>query len=358
MTVDQEKLPVEPEAPPMPDLEIDLDEQVAMDQSDHAEDPEQMPQKPVAEEEENLKFEGEECKIERMIQRFFFDVTTAAAQTAAQAQREAEENARRAQRAEQDHAQDQIRMRTDFNRHGPPKFQVEVEPEKADLWVQEREKIFEALHTPDGEKMNMSTFMLKGDVEYWWSAKQLMTASHVAITWDSFKGAFMEKYFPETAREDMEYQFLGLRQGAMTVGEYTARLETMSMHFRFFQAQVDELYLCNRFMRGLRNDIEESVRLLGIRFFQQLVEKAREVETTKNRQRGRPQSGGPIHSGQGQAGKFDKGKAPQRKPYQRPADKVPFAGKGGTAIPKEEVACFKRNQKGHCPKECGKEIMC
>ncbi|XP_057451814.1 uncharacterized protein LOC130743587 [Lotus japonicus] len=137
----------------------------------------------------------------------------------------------------------------------------------------------------------------------------------------------MEKYFSETAREDMENQFLGLRQGAMTVGEYAARLETLSKHFRFFQAQVDEPYLCNRFMRGLRNDIEES------------------------RQTGR-------FDGQRQARRFDKGKAPQRKSYQRPADKVPFAGKGRAAIPKEEVVCFKCNQKGHYANECGKEIMC
>lgn len=51
---------------------------------------------------------------------------------AAQAQREAEEHARRAQRLERELNQDQVRMRTDFNRQNPPKFEGEVEPEKAD----------------------------------------------------------------------------------------------------------------------------------------------------------------------------------------------------------------------------------
>ncbi|XP_057418505.1 uncharacterized protein LOC130712701 [Lotus japonicus] len=177
----------------------------------------------------------------------------------------------------------------------------------------------------------------------------------------------MEKYFPETAREDMENQFLNLRQGLMTVGDYAARLETLSKHFRFFQVQVDESYLCNRFMRGLRNDVEESVRPLGIRVFQQLVEKAREVESMKNRQRGKSDSGGPIRSGQRQtgrfdgqcqAGRFDRGKAPMRRPYQRPADKVPFAGRGATPASKDDVVCFKCNHKGHYANECGKEIVC
>ncbi|XP_057418500.1 uncharacterized protein LOC130712696 [Lotus japonicus] len=115
----------------------------------------------------------------------------------------------------------------------------------------------------------------------------------------------------------------------MTVGEYAAKLETLSKHFCFFQVQVDEPYLCNRFMRGLQNDIEESVRPLGIRVFQQLVEKAREVETMKNRQRGRPESGGPICSGQRQAGRFDKGKAPQRKPYNVLLTECLLLGKSG-----------------------------
>ncbi|XP_057445436.1 uncharacterized protein LOC130737635 [Lotus japonicus] len=87
-------------------------------------------------------------------------------------------------------------------------------------------------------------------------------------------------------------------------------------------------------MRGLRNDIEESVRPLGIRVFQQLVEKAREVESMKNCQRGKSDSGGPIRFGQ------------------RPT------GRGVARAPKDDVVCYKGNQKRHYSNECGKEIVC
>src|SRR5580765_607644 len=70
---------------------------------------------------------------------------------------------------------------------------------------------------------------------------------------------------------------------------------------------------------GLRNEIEESVRPLGIRNFRQLVEKSREVEAMKNRRSSRQESGGPIRSGQKQARKGDKSKFHQKKPYQRPS---------------------------------------
>src|ERR1044072_1929337 len=86
-----------------------------------------------------------------------------AAQNAARDQREAEENIRRAHRHEREMAQVQARMQTDFNRQDPPKFSGEVEPEKADIWIQETEKIFEVLQTPAAEKVGLATFQLKGD---------------------------------------------------------------------------------------------------------------------------------------------------------------------------------------------------
>lgn len=90
---------------------------------------------------------------------------------------------------------------------------------------------------------------------------------------------------------------------------------------------------------GLRNDIEESVRPLGIRNFRQLIEKSREVEATKDRRSNRQESGGPIRSGQKQVGKGDKGKF-QKKPYQRPGSEGPYAGSGGAQTPKRGCGLF------------------
>src|ERR1044072_6929850 len=88
-----------------------------------------------------------------------------AAKNAARDQREADENIRRAQRHEREMAQVQVRMQADFNRQDPPKFPGEVEPEIADMWIQETEKILEVLQTPAAEKVGLATFQLKGDAE-------------------------------------------------------------------------------------------------------------------------------------------------------------------------------------------------
>ncbi|XP_057418512.1 uncharacterized protein LOC130712710 [Lotus japonicus] len=285
-----------------------------------------------------------------------------AANNAAQAQREAEVHTRRAQQQARELAQAQTRGLNDFKRQDPPRFSGESDPEKADLWIQELEKIFGVLQTPDDTKLVLATYMLLGDAEYWWrSARQILEASNTVVTWNTFKRAFLDKYFPETAREEKETQFLKLHQGGMSVGEYAAKMEALSKHFRFFQLQVDEPYLCNRFMMGLRYDIEEAVRPLGIRQFQVLVEKAREVEAMKNRRGSRQVSGGPIRSNPQPPRKDDRGRKPfSKKPYQRPLARGHSSGQRysgvttntGAPTPRPEVICFKCHKPGHLANHC------
>ncbi|XP_057452408.1 uncharacterized protein LOC130744233 [Lotus japonicus] len=47
-----------------------------------------------------------------------------------------------------------------------------------------------------------------------------------------------------------------------------------------------------------------------------------------------------------------------RKPSQHPTDRVPFVGRNVARAPKDDVVCYKCNQKGHYSNECGKEIVC
>ncbi|MEX5523367.1 hypothetical protein, partial [Bacillus cereus] len=69
----------------------------------------------------------------------------------------------------------------------------------------------------------------------------------------------------------------------MSVPEFASKLESLAKHFQFFNDHVDERYMCKRFVNGLRPDIEDSMRPLGIMRFQSLVEKATEIELMKNK---------------------------------------------------------------------------
>ncbi|XP_057444129.1 uncharacterized protein LOC130736305 [Lotus japonicus] len=116
-------------------------------------------------------------------------------------------------------------------RQDPPKFTGGTDPDKADLWIQEIEKIFGVLQTAEGAKVGMATYLLLGDAD---------------------------------ARDEREAHFLTLRQGSMSVPEFASKLESLAKHFQFFTDHVDERYMCKRFVNGLRPDIEDSPGHLAV----------------------------------------------------------------------------------------------
>src|ERR1044072_2543782 len=282
-------------------------------------------------------------------------------------QRETAENERQAQRHLREEATAQARGLSDFRLHDPPKFLGDTDPEKTDLWIQEVEKIITVLSTPKETKLDYAAYLLLGDAEYWWrGARLILEANHVAVNWESFRRVFLQKYFPVSAQEEKETQFLRLRQGGMSVAEYAAKLESLAKHFRFFRNQVDEVYLCTRFLDGLRNEIEAFVRPLSIQQFQPLVEKCREIETMQSRHGNRPVSGGPVKTGNSNQGSSGKGKQFQKKPYERSKGKNRFSRKTGSqgAGPKGSdqptgVNLFKCGKAGHFARNCvAKDPIC
>ncbi|XP_004513855.1 uncharacterized protein [Cicer arietinum] len=124
----------------------------------------------------------------------------------------------------------------------------DIDPEKADKWLQAVDNIFEVIRCPLRVKMK-----------------------------------FLDKYFLVSARAKLGDDFLKICQGGMTVGEYAAKFESLSRYFKFFRQTVDEDFMCHRFQDGLKYEIKDFVLPLGIKRFQPLVVKCREIEAMKNR---------------------------------------------------------------------------
>ncbi|WJX83395.1 hypothetical protein P8452_66060 [Trifolium repens] len=192
------------------------------------------------------------------------------------------------------------RLLSNFNHQTPPKFNGEGGPETADLWLQSVERIFGAIHCPEGEKVVLATYQLLGSSEYWWrNTRRIMENVHEELSWENFKRRFLAKYFPETARERYGEEFLRLRQAGMNVEAYAKKFESLSRFFRFFRDGIDEDYMCRRFQDGLRYELHDAVVPLGIRQFQVLVEKCQEVEDLRNKQvnrQGGSSAGGPSRT--------------------------------------------------------------
>src|ERR1044072_4716890 len=285
-----------------------------------------------------------------------------AAQAEAQTQGAAAKEERKALRQQREEAQAAAKGLNDFRRHEPPRFVGTAGPEKAEIWVQELENIFAVLQPPVESEFGYASSLLVGEAEYWWRGARLMLeANQEEVNWRSFKRVFLEKYFPVSAQEAKETQFLTLKQGTMSVAEYASKLESLAKHFRFFKDQVDEAYMCARFLAGLKYEIERGVRSLGIRRFQELVARSIVVEEMENARGTLKGSGGPIRN-HDEGRKFtNRRKDHRKKPYQQFQRKGKAQGPGarpGNPSNQGEVVCFKCAQPGHYASECRGEKVC
>lgn len=148
----------------------------------------------------------------------------------------------------------------DFKLVGPPEFRGTLDLFEAQTWIEEMEKVFEVARVAEAQKTSFATFMMKGEANYWWKANK-GRAEEGIIPWDRFKELFLENYFSENTQQDMEVQFLELKQGSMSVAEYAAKFNKLA---RFTSHQVDtEARKVRRFELGLKPWVQKAVAVFS-----------------------------------------------------------------------------------------------
>lgn len=80
----------------------------------------------------------------------------------------------------------------------------------------------------------------------------------VSITWELFKTSFLEICFPREMREAKVEEYINLRQGSMTVTEYSLKFVKLSRYATSLVSNSrDEM---SRFLAGIAEDIEKKSR--------------------------------------------------------------------------------------------------
>nr|KYP62010.1 hypothetical protein KK1_016525 [Cajanus cajan] len=196
----------------------------------------------------------------------------------------------------------------------------------------------------DNQKVNYAVFMLVGEAEYWWdSTRRLLEGGGIIITWEVFRAKFFEKYFPNDVRRAKEIEFMQLKQGNMTVGEYASKFEKLGKYSTFFY-HPDERMKCIKFEDGLRPELRKEVGILEISDFPTLIYKCRFLEGFDHNKDNRPKSFGP---------QFNKKRNNEGKPYDRPQWKTQssqFTGNSSRPM-NNQAKCLKCGQ-GHYTKDC------
>ncbi|XP_020970243.1 uncharacterized protein LOC110268437 [Arachis ipaensis] len=168
-----------------------------------------------------------------------------------------------------------------FLKVNPPKFKGTTVANEANNWFRGIERSLRAQHVPEEQYVEFATYMLEGDAQHWWQGIQrLLQQDEGNILWDVFKEEFYKKYFPRATREAKEMELMQLKQGSMSVAEYTRKFEDLCRFSKVCQGNPADFeewkYL--KFEGGLREDLLNSVVPLEIRNFAELVNKSQLVE--------------------------------------------------------------------------------
>lgn len=106
-----------------------------------------------------------------------------------------------ANRNARDRGDDEFRALVKFQKNNPLSFDGGYEPDKALLWMKSMEKIFRVMGRSDAQQVQFGTHMLEKEAEDWWNGtSQRLGEGGTAMTWTSFKKAFLDRYFPEDVR--------------------------------------------------------------------------------------------------------------------------------------------------------------
>ncbi|XP_028053682.1 uncharacterized protein LOC114258035 [Camellia sinensis] len=99
------------------------------------------------------------------------------------------------------------------------------------------------------------------------------------LSWRQFEKLFMEKYFPNSVRQEMIQEFLQLKQRGMTVTQYANRFEALSRHAIAIVANETDKVRC--FEWGLGSGIRDKLVAVQLPTYAQVVDRALTLEREK-----------------------------------------------------------------------------
>ncbi|XP_057730508.1 uncharacterized protein LOC130945829 [Arachis stenosperma] len=185
----------------------------------------------------------------------------------------------------------------------PPTFRGSTNPTEVDNWFQAIERVLQAQHVPNNQYVEFAAYQLVGEAQHWWQGEcHSLQLQNADVLWDVFQTAIYKKYFPESAREAKEMELMLLKQGFLSVVDYTSKFEELCRFSRVCQGvpKTYESWKCIKYQRGLKENIMTTVAPMEICTFSDLVNKAWVVEEyTKTVPASKDTHGGNTSNGRG-----------------------------------------------------------
>ncbi|MQL71667.1 hypothetical protein Taro_004009, partial [Colocasia esculenta] len=98
----------------------------------------------------------------------------------------------------------------------PPTYSGGPNPDTAEHWVHEIERVFATMRCPTADKVVLAAYQLRGFALEWWRLKMQTTfagRTEEAITWSEFLDVFNDTFFQIQVQQVKREQFRTLQQG-------------------------------------------------------------------------------------------------------------------------------------------------
>ncbi|XP_069147994.1 uncharacterized protein [Solanum lycopersicum] len=120
------------------------------------------------------------------------------------------------------HASTMTSRLRDITRMNPPMYNGSKVSEAPQEFVDKVHKILCAMGVDEEAKAELSAYQLKDVAQVWYQMWAACRAKgDVSITWDVLKTPFLKRFFPREQRESKFEEFINLRQGGISVKEYS-----------------------------------------------------------------------------------------------------------------------------------------
>ncbi|MQM17765.1 hypothetical protein Taro_050742 [Colocasia esculenta] len=180
-----------------------------------------------------------------------------------------------------------------FLRLQPPTYSGGPNPDTAEHWVHEIERVFATMRCPAVDRVVLAAYQLRSFVLEWWRLKMQTTfagRTEEAITWSEFLDVFNDTFFPIQVQQVKREQFQTLQQGNSSVLEYQMRFMALSRYAPYVVS--DNNMMVEYFIRGLRVELQDAIVPLMCKIVEEATQRVATLERSiQTRQVGESGSG-------------------------------------------------------------------
>ncbi|XP_039020805.1 uncharacterized protein LOC120152712 [Hibiscus syriacus] len=152
-------------------------------------------------------------------------------------------------------------------------------PVEVDMWLNDVKIMLDSLHCSDDERLEGVVSLLRGQARIWWTNVTTRVPPD-QIIWRFFLEAFQKKYIREQFITQMKHDFFNLIQGGKSVYNYECEFNKLA---RYASEMIPtERDICKKFIRGLRPRLKELLLAANLTTFQEVVNKAKDLEMAQN----------------------------------------------------------------------------